>query len=37
MVDDKYYLGGKLIDKKVAGMELTLSKYIDNLAINVKS
>lgn len=37
MVDDKYYLGGKLIDKKVAAMELGLSKYIDNLAVNVKS
>lgn len=37
MVEEKYFLGAKLIDKRVAVMEVGLSKHIATLSNNLKN
>jgi hypothetical protein len=37
LVEEKYYLGSKLIDKRVAVMELSLGRHINTLSSNLKT
>ena len=36
-MDDRYHMGTKLIDKKVAGMEVNLSKHITKQTLDLKA